>query len=242
MNVKKKSNKEKNQKYYESNKIKMIENQKKYYRDNIESVKKYNNEYYENNKNTILENRKVYSKIYYKENKDTMISNQKKYYDDNKEILIEKQKKYNNTDKAKEYRKNYSVSYREKNKEKLKKYKLNWEKNNKHIVIWRSLLKRTLRQFNNIKISNTYNMIGYDANELKNHLENLFTVGMSWSNYGEWQVDHIKLLKNFDKETSPSIVNSLSNLRPLWKTNKEINGVIYEGNLNRKKKFNYETL
>ena len=79
------------------------------------------------------------------------------------------------------------------------------------------------------------NLLKYTANELKNHLENLFTDGMSWSNYGEWQVDHIKSLYTFDKNTHPSIVNSLSNLRPLWTTNREINGVMYEGNLNRKK-------
>lgn len=29
------------------------------------------------------------------------------------------------------------------------------------------------------------------------------------------------------------IVNALSNLRPLWATTREINGIIYEGNLNR---------
>jgi hypothetical protein len=31
------------------------------------------------------------------------------------------------------------------------------------------------------------------------------------------------------------ILTILLNLRPLWATTREINGVIYEGNLNRKK-------
>ena len=39
----------------------------------------------------------------------------------------------------------------------------------------------------------------------------------------------------FDENDLPSVVNALSNLRPMWATTREINGVIYEGNLNRNK-------
>ena len=76
-------------------------------------------------------------------------------------------------------------------------------------------------------------MLGFSATELKQHIESLFTEGMSWDNYGEWHIDHIKRVSEFDKNSSPSIVNALSNLRPLWATTREINGVVYEGNLNR---------
>jgi len=37
----------------------------------------------------------------------------------------------------------------------------------------------------------------------------------------------------FNKNPYPSIVNALSNLKPMWSTTREINGVIYEGNLNK---------
>ena len=37
-------------------------------------------------------------------------------------------------------------------------------------------------------------MLGYSALDLKNHLEFLFTDGMSWNNYGEWHIDHKKAL------------------------------------------------
>ena len=33
-----------------------------------------------------------------------------------------------------------------------------------------------------------------------------------------------------------SIVNALSNLKPMWATTREIGGIIYEGNLNKGKK------
>jgi hypothetical protein len=56
---------------------------------------------------------------------------------------------------------------------------------------------------------------------------------MTWDNYGEWHIDHIKPVSSFDKDTPQSIVNALSNLQPLWATTREINGVVYEGNLNK---------
>jgi len=59
---------------------------------------------------------------------------------------------------------------------------------------------------------------------------------MSWENHGEWHIDHIKPVSSFDKDTPMNIVNALSNLQPLWKTTREINGIIYEGNLNKGKK------
>lgn len=60
---------------------------------------------------------------------------------------------------------------------------------------------------------------------------------MSWDNYGEWHIDHIKPLTKFDKDTPIHIVNALSNLQPLWKTTREINGNLYLGNLNKNNKY-----
>ena len=54
-------------------------------------------------------------------------------------------------------------------------------------------------------------------------------------NHGEWHVDHIKDVSLFNNDELPSVVNALSNLRPMWATTREINGIIYEGNLNRNK-------
>ncbi len=78
-------------------------------------------------------------------------------------------------------------------------------------------------------------MLGYSALELKHHIEKQFTTGMTWKNYGEWHIDHIKGVINFDSNTNVKIVCALDNLRPLWSTTREIDGVIYEGNLNRPK-------
>lgn len=59
---------------------------------------------------------------------------------------------------------------------------------------------------------------------------------MSWYNYGEWHIDHIKPVSSFNKETNVDVVCSLSNLQPLWKTTRIINGIIFEGNLNKSDK------
>lgn len=63
-------------------------------------------------------------------------------------------------------------------------------------------------------------ILGYGHEELKEHLQSLFITGMDWSNRGvgegNWQIDHIKPVSLFDKGTSIRIINSLSNLRPLW--------------------------
>lgn len=82
--------------------------------------------------------------------------------------------------------------------------------------MWRQILYRTIRKFGKIKESSTQEILGYSASDLKYHIENLFTEGMSWKNWGEWHIDHIIPLHSFDKETPIHIVNSLSNLRPLW--------------------------
>jgi hypothetical protein len=61
-------------------------------------------------------------------------------------------------------------------------------------------------------------MLGYSADDLKYHLESKFKEGMSWSNWGEWHIDHITPVSKFDIGTDVSIVNSLDNLQPLWQS------------------------
>jgi hypothetical protein len=64
------------------------------------------------------------------------------------------------------------------------------------------------------------NLIGYTSQDLKDHIEKIFQSGMSWDNYGLWQIDHI-IPKSFFKYTSTDDVEfkycwSLNNLQPLW--------------------------
>jgi hypothetical protein len=79
-----------------------------------------------------------------------------------------------------------------------------------------SILNNTLKRLNKNKEDETIKLLGYSAIQLKQHIESLFLEGMSWENYGEWHIDHIKMVSEFDKDTTVDVVNSLDNLRPLW--------------------------
>lgn len=61
-------------------------------------------------------------------------------------------------------------------------------------------------------------LVGYSLKDLKLHLEQLFSDGMSWDNYGLWHIDHIKPVSLFDLSLQDDFDTcwSLDNLQPLW--------------------------
>ena len=68
------------------------------------------------------------------------------------------------------------------------------------------------------KSAKTLELLGCTIYELKDHLEDKFTGDMSWENYGEWHIDHIKPCAKFDltKEAEQRQCFRYSNLQPLW--------------------------
>lgn len=193
------------------------------------------------------------------ENSERNKSNSKAWYEQNKEEAYKKHKEWlkNNPEYKENYNKewlennpDYHKTYRKENREKETKRMQNWRELNQdksnetqrkyrktipHIVAWRNILRGALIRLNKKKEGLTIDILGYSALDLKTHIQSLFTDGMSWDNHGEWHIDHIIRVYEFDNNTLPSIVNALSNLRPLWATTREINDIIYEGNLNRPK-------
>lgn len=85
---------------------------------------------------------------------------------------------------------------------------------------WR--LKSVVRgiKYNHVTRGAMLDMVGCSLGSLKQHLESLFTEGMTWENYGlrGWHVDHIRPCSSYD----PSIKEDMdacfhySNLQPLW--------------------------
>lgn len=63
-------------------------------------------------------------------------------------------------------------------------------------------------------------LVGYTISDLKQHLESQFQPGMSWNNYGEWHIDHIRPVSSFHFTNTESHnfkdCWALSNLQPLW--------------------------
>jgi len=64
-------------------------------------------------------------------------------------------------------------------------------------------------------------LTGYTTEQLISHLEKQFNNGMSWSNYGDWHIDHKIPLVAFNFKTAEDIdfkrAWDLNNLQPLWK-------------------------
>ena len=149
----------------------------------------------------------------------------KKYLIKNKERLTEYHKEWSkeNRDRLNEYHK----EWREKNIDKHREKKRNYEKYKKStdpiyklISNFRTAIYIVLKENKLDKYSNYFNMVGYSALDLKEHLEKRFKDDMSWENYGEWHIDHIKPISSFvfesvdDEEFKECW--SLNNLQPMW--------------------------
>lgn len=61
--------------------------------------------------------------------------------------------------------------------------------------------------------------LGCTIKELIEYLENKFCDGMAWENYGNWEIDHIKPISNFDllDNKQKKELCHYTNLQPLWR-------------------------
>lgn len=160
---------------------------------------------------------KIYKKEYGKEynisNKEQISKQKKEYHINNREEILEKKREYRKRPENRERANEYFKKYVKENREKYYKYR----RKNPHIIAWRRLLYRTLYYLKKEKEGNTFNELQYTPQELRQHLQNQFRDGMSWENYGKWEIDHIRPLTSFDESSLPREVNALCNLQPLWK-------------------------
>ena len=73
-----------------------------------------------------------------------------------------------------------------------------------------------------------WNFISYTPQEMMDHLEQQFWYGMSWENYGEWHLDHIRPQSSYDirdfGDGEFMKCWELSNLQPLWKEDNILKG------------------
>lgn len=131
-------------------------------------------------------------------------------------------------ERIKGYKRKWSIENRERknelsrewkrnNRDKLREAEAEWRSKpkSKAITFMRDSLRRCLVRKNNKR---TEVILGYTREELVSHLERQFLKGMSWENHGEWHIDHIVPVNHFVEigEQDPSVVNCLSNLRPIW--------------------------
>lgn len=79
----------------------------------------------------------------------------------------------------------------------------------------KNALHRSLR--GRSKNGKTRELLGYSTEDLRRHIESLFLPGMSWGNYGSWEIDHVRPIASFSLDAPLGAINALSNLKPLWK-------------------------
>lgn len=68
------------------------------------------------------------------------------------------------------------------------------------------------------KSGSAVNELGCSLEDFRNYTSSLFKPGMSWGNYGEWHIDHIKPLDSFDLSNLDEFKKACNykNLQPLW--------------------------
>jgi hypothetical protein len=131
--------------------------------------------------------------------------------------------------------------WRQKNPEKLRLYKAAkdawWDKNRDYVNAIRRVrmkhkrsvdpmfalscnlrtrLNNVLRLQKKVKPCGFGKILGTTLEHTKEHLESKFKPGMSWSNYGEWHVDHIIPLASAKSLDEIISLCHYTNLQPLW--------------------------
>jgi hypothetical protein len=160
--------------------------------------------------------------------KKCISSYNKKYTFKNRIKLREQTKQWR--EQNKEHADSYMLNYQEKNKDKIYKKSTEYHRiryNNDPIFKLRRLLRdRIYKVISNKKVtSKTKELLGCSFEHLKQYLESLFGLEMSWSNHGTiWEIDHIKPVSSFDltdKEQQKQCFH-YTNLQPLTKKENRI--------------------
>ena len=149
----------------------------------------------------------------------------KRYYKKNKEEISEWYKEWAKENETE--RKTYSQQWNKDNREHVNQYKRDYERKRRaedpkyrlgvrtRTAVWQMLKERNVN-----KMNKTFDLLGYSLEEIMAHLEALFTIGMTWDNYGEWHVDHKIPMASFNFETTDDrefkLCWCLDNLQPLW--------------------------
>lgn len=145
-----------------------------------------------------------------------------KWLNNNKTQYKEKCQEWSikNQERIYKNKKEWRNKNREYFREHQRKYKALKRKNDPIFKITSNLRTRVRKAIKGINKSNTtIELIGCSIEEFKTHIEKQFKKGMTWNNYGEWELDHIQPCCSFDLTDirQQKLCFHYSNTQPLWK-------------------------
>lgn len=123
----------------------------------------------------------------------------------------------------KERIKTQARSYFKQNKSKVNASRLRYQKHKESTDLTFKLVRRlrnrlyyALKRASWKKDTHFHKYIGCTLDELKQHLSTQFQSGMSWDNYGSWEIDHIIPLSSGKTQEDLYKLCHYTNLQPLW--------------------------
>ena len=159
------------------------------------------------------------NKKWAEKNNERVKENCKKWREENREYVNAKMREWKkeNPDKVYKVNKKYTDSNREKIKEDLKKRKqsdllFRFSTNVRANI--KNSFKRGTNQFR--KDARTETILGCTIEEFRVHIENQFKEGMTFENYGEWHLDHIKPISLATTKEEVKDLCHYKNYQPLW--------------------------
>lgn len=210
---------------------------KEYYRQNRHKWKAYQKRYYEKRKVQILDKRNTpeykarlsdYLKQWRANNVEKRKLDMKKWAAKNKERIAQYRKQYAPKRRSIYQQRRLEILARKKKiagmyRDRINRYNRERRKNDAQFSLagrLRATLNRALRRQFVKKSKRTMELVGCSPNELKEHIQRLFTDGMTWDNRNLWHVDHIRPLDSFDLRNVEQQKEAMhfSNLQPLWST------------------------
>lgn len=173
---------------------------------NIDRAKELSRSYYQKNSERVKEK----SGLYYESNKESCKESRRRYASENKLSL-------NAAKRAREARRfeQDPNGFREWNRDRTaRKRSRNIKSRLSNLM--RNRVVSAIRHGGYQKRTRTSELLGCSWNDFIEHIQRQFSIGMSWSNYGKWHIDHIIPLASAASEDALIKLFHYTNLQPLW--------------------------
>lgn len=180
------------------------------------------------------EQKRLASERYRKNHPERVAATRRAYYENNTEKAKASSAKWRaeNPEKVKQQQDAYCAENREKRLAYKREYDARPETRAKRSAYMKNLYdtdpnyrlasvlrcRLRLAMKSEAKVGSAVTLLGCTTAGAWDHLESLFTEGMTRENYGEWHIDHIRPLSAFDLTDPDQLAEAChyTNLQPLW--------------------------